>query len=143
MILPFIVACDKKDGGDKKPSDSAPTVAMWMEHSYDKLRADMNVPKNPETTYTVSLAKNETESVNIGLRTTSSTPLLNFKVLSGDNANIEVSVFHVVEVLKLGHTRYTDPTAPLGSGKRFKLEQNKTMAVLVDFKTTKDTPVGD
>lgn len=148
-VVAVFASCDKKEtekankneGG--KPSASEPSIVMWTEHSYDKLRTEMKAPSEPQTEYTVSLAKNESEAVNIGLRSDSDTALLNFKILSGENEHIKVNVFHVMEILKLKRKQWTDPAAPLGPGKRFKLEKDKTMAVLADFTTTADTPAGD
>ena len=141
MIVPFLVACDKKEG--KKPADPEPSLVMWTAHSYDKIRTEYKVPKEVNTEYTVYVAKNETESVNIALRSTESTGLLNFKPLSGENEHIKVEIFHVMEILKQGRKRWTDPAAPLGPGKRFKMKKDETMAVLIDFKTEADTPAGD
>ncbi len=145
MIATVFASCDKKEPTDKKPSTSGDgeTLVMWTAHSYDKLRTEMKAPANPQTEYTVSLAKNETESANIGIRTNFDTKLLNFKLLSGDNEHIEVEIFHVMEILKSKRKQWTDPTAPLGPGKRFKINKDETMAILVDFKTTADTPAGD
>ncbi len=140
-VATAFASCDKKE--DKKPSAGEPSIVMWTEHSYDKLRTEMKAPKDLETEYTVYLAKNETESVNIALRSDSDTEFLNFKTLSGDNEHIAVETFHIMKSETIKRKQWTDPAAPLGPGKRFKIKKNETMAVLVDFKTTADTPAGD
>ena len=144
-VTTVLASCDKKDDkNDPTPKpEKAPTIVMWTEHSYDKLRTEMKAPSTPNTEYTVYLAKNETESVNIALRSASDTELFHFKTLSGENEHITTEVFHVMEIVKLKRKQWTDPAAPLGPGKRFKLKKNETMAVLIDFKTTFDTPAGD
>lgn len=145
--LSFITAatvftsCDKIE--DKKPSVDEPSIVMWTEHSYDKIRVEMKAPKEPETQYTVYLAKNETESVNIAIRSDSDTGFLQFVTLKGDDPNIETETFHIMKSETIKRKQWTDPAAPLGPGKRFKLKANETMAVLIDFKTTADTPAGD
>ena len=145
--LSFITAatvftsCDKIE--DKKPSVDEPSIVMWTEHSYDKIRVEMKAPKEPETQYTVYLAKNETESVNIAIRSDSDTGFLQFVTLKGDDPHIETETFHIMKSETIKRKQWTDPAAPLGPGKRFKLKANETMAVLIDFKTTADTPAGE
>ena len=118
-------------------------VAIWTRHSYDKIRVETRTPKNIKTSYTVSLAKNETEGVNIALRSETDTGLLNFKVLSGENEYIKTEIFHVDKILKLKGKYWTDPACPLGPDKFFRLEKKKTMAILADFRTDVNTPAGD
>ena len=142
MAVPFLASCDKKNES-KKPADPVPSIVMWTAHSYDKIRTETRATKDVKAEYTAYVAKNETESVNIALRSTANTGLLSFRLLSGENEYIKVEIFHVMEILKQGRKRWTDPAAPLGPGRRFQIKKNETMAVLVDFKTEADTPAGD
>ncbi len=142
MLAPCFASCadpkkDEKEGGKE------PSIVMWTEHSYDKIRVEMKAPSNPSTEYTVSLAKNESEGAHIAIRSSADTEFLNFKVLSGDNEYITCNVYHIMPILKNRRKYWTDPAALLGPGKRFKLNKDETMAVLADFTTTADTPAGD
>ncbi len=119
------------------------SLVMWTGHGFDKLSTEMSVPSDPVTDYTVTLAKNETEGMQIAIRTDCDTGFLNFKVLSGNNTHITVNAYHVMEILELDGKKWTDPAAPLASNKRFKLAKDETMAILVEFKTTVSTPEGD
>lgn len=125
------------------PCISESPVAIWIKHSYDKIRPEMKAPKNPKTDYTVFLSKNESEGLGVALRSATDREQLSFKMLSGDNEHIEYSVFHIADILKLGKKTYTDPAIPICDGKSFSLKKNKTMALFVDFKTTEKTPAGD
>ncbi len=139
--MPAFVSCSGGGGVENQPKE--PTISMWAGHGYDKLREEMSMPDDASTDHIVYIAKNESEAANIALRSDADTELLNFKVVSGNNEHVSVSVYHARPVLKLKRKVYTDPLAPLGAGSRFKLEADKTMAILVDFKTTAETPAGD
>ncbi len=138
----FLFSCNNKKDGESEVNDNE-EIVMWTGHGYDKIRTEMRVPGNPSTEYTVYMAKNESEGAHIAIRANYKTAALSFKILSGENEHITVSTYHVMEILQLGRKRWTDPCAPLGPGKRFVLKKDETMAVLVDFKTTADTPAGD
>ena len=124
-------------------NNSASAISIWTRHSFDKIRVETKVPKNPNTEYTIKLAKNETEGVNIALRSENDIKGLNFKVLSGENSDVRVSVYHVDKILKLKGRYWTDPACPLDAKKTFDLERRKTMAILADFKAGLNTPAGD
>ncbi len=142
LATSFLFSCnDKKDGGSAVNDNK--NLVMWTGHGFDKVRTEMKVPKKPSTEYTVYMAKNESEGASIAIRTNYKTEPLSFKILSGENDHITVSVFHVMEILKLGRKQWTDPCAPLGPGKRFAIKPDETMAIFADFKTTADTPAGD
>lgn len=139
-VMTVLASCDKKENTKKEPTPSEnANIVMWTEHSYDKIRTEMKAPKEPQTQYTVYLAKNETESVNIAIRSDSDTEFLRFVKLNGDNPHIETETFHIMKSETIKRKQWTDPAAPLGPGKRFKLKANETMAVLIDFKTTSET----
>ena len=140
-VSTVFASCDKKES--KKPSVDEPSIIMWTEHSYDKLRVEMKAPKESSTEYTVSLAKNESEGAHIALRSDKDTEFLYFKVLSGENEHIKCNVYHIMPIATIKRKQWTDPAALIGPGKRFKLKKNETMAILADFTTTADTPAGD
>lgn len=140
-LTTILASCDKKE--NKKTDAEKQTVAMWTDHSYDKLRTEMTVPKDAKTEYTVYMAKNESEGAHIAVRANYDTSFVNFKLLSGENEYIECGIFHIAEIVKSRRKQWTDPAIPFGPGSRFKLNKNETMAILVDFKTTSDTPAGD
>lgn len=143
-VMTVFASCGKNENTKKEPTPSEnPNIVMWTEHSYDKIRTEMKAPKEPQTQYTVYLAKNETESVNIAIRSDSDTEFLQFVTLKGDDPHIETETFHIMKSETIKRKQWTDPAAPLGPGKRFKLKANETMAVLIDFKTTADTPAGE
>lgn len=141
-VTTLLASCDKKE--NKKPdTGEEETIAMWTAHSYDKIRTEMKVPNDAKTEYTVSMAKNESEGAHIAIRASYNTGFVNFKMLSGENEHIECEMFHIAKIVKSRRKNWTDPAIPIGPGSRFKLNKDETMAVLVDFKTTSDTPAGD
>ena len=145
MILPILASCDskKEDGGNKTPEPADPSIVMWTGHGFDKIRTEMKAPEDPQTEYTVSLAKNESEGAHVAIRATEDTKPMKFQMLSGENEHITVNVYHIMEILKRARKQWTDPAAPLGAGKRFQIKKDETMAIFVDFTTTADTPAGD
>ncbi len=145
MLLSMFLLSSCSSNGKKpgKNDNGKPVITMWTSHGYDKIREEMKVPSEPQTEYTLYVAKNETENVHIALRTDETLNLLRFTTVSGDNDHIETSIFHVRPVLKRGRKIYTDPTVPMGPATRFTLQKDANMAILVEFKTTADTPAGD
>ena len=153
MLLPLLVSCGGKKAPTAAPETNTPetdappsdgNIQGWLGHGFDKIRVDQKMPKDAKDTYTVYLAKNESEGVHIGLRVENEKEKnLRFKVISGDNENIGIKIFEVRESITLGRKIYTDGMAPFGEGVRFSLEPGQTMVLFADFTTTKDTPAGD
>ena len=143
MLLSALISCGGKENKKTEEEAKPAAIVSWVSHSYDKLRTEMKAPQNAKTEYTVSMAKGENEGVHVALRSSEDTGLVSFKLLSGENEHITFETFHVQKIIKTKGKSWTDPAVPIGGGSRFKLKKNETMAILIDFKTTADTPAGD
>lgn len=122
--------------------DSA--VKCWYTHSFTK--TDPNAPKDTGLySYTVYMAKNETESAGFVISASEDKTGLSVEVselVSEDGSVIQGEVLRQYYI-NCGGTDYPDPVAPMTDITReFDVAEGKSQAMLIQFNTNKDTAPG-
>ena len=75
-------------------------LELWVAHGYQKLFLESECPAGASRAYTVYAAKNETEGVQIALRSASNTEGIRFRLSDLPNG-VEAQVFQMYGVTKL------------------------------------------
>ncbi len=118
------------------------TIELWTGHGFDKLFLESEKPAEATNKYVVYTAKNETEGVQIALRTGEDVEGLHF-CLSEMPSGVTAQVFQMYGVTKLHDVTYTDPAVPLLSDEAIQLRANETQPLLVEFTVAADAPAGE
>ena len=140
MILP-LAACGKEDGAGKKPEKLE--IKSWAFHGFEKTIVTAKPGSKLSTDYTVYLAKGETEGCQVAIYANQAIKNITFGQKSGENEHITTSMFSMDHAHSCSKKKeYTDSLVPY-FGTRLQLQENRTLAFMIDFKTTKDTPAGE
>lgn len=128
-----------------KAPDEDESLDVWYEHSFTKTD-----PEKPADTglrsYTVYMAKSETENAQIVLssntdKTGLSVSCESLKNKNGDEINADIYRQYYI---KCGKKYYPDPVAPMNDTTReFDVKAGQSQALFVRLHTEKNTPAGD
>ncbi len=142
MALP-LAACDSKNSGTKEPKLE---IKAWAFHGYEKTIVTAKPGSNLKTDYTVYLTKGETEGCQVAIYANQAIKNVTFgmnKDASAATDAITTSMFSMDRAHTASKKKeYTDSLIPY-YGKRLQLQENRTLAFMIDFTTTKDTPAGE
>ena len=141
-------ACGKKDGKDKNdvPETEEPAskanIVGWMTYGYDKILANVNPKAEEGNTFTVYLAKGETEGAQACVYSDTDLKGNTFELVSGNTEAISWVYYTTERVHTIKRKDWPDSLMP-DKGKGFDITAEQVLTVYVDFTTTKDTPAGD
>lgn len=142
MTLPLF-ACEKNgDGGEKEPS-LTPEVAAWAFHSYNKTVVNKRPQGYLKTSYTVYLAKGETEGCQVAVYVSNmELEDVTFCQTSENYENIEPSIYEMSRTHKISAKQYTDALVPY-NGEKLTAKKRVTLPFMVEFKTNENTESGE
>jgi hypothetical protein len=137
-----LAACNKKDSGDKiKPSTPANTIA-FATYSYDKQISNIKPKGKFSTDFTVYMLKGETEGCQLVFYSDQDVKKIELATLSGENENISTEIFSMHRTHKISGKQYTDSAFPYAKAE-ISLNKKRSLSMLIEFTTTKDTPAGE
>ena len=113
-------------------------IKTWMSAGFVKVCDCTDAPEICSTTFKLYMAKNESESCLISIRSDEVIDGLSFTTVNVPN-NVKVTILKEY-TLKTGDEYYPDPIVPLEDV--FSVEANKTASFLVRLTTTKETRPG-
>lgn len=125
------------DSGEKTQEEKT-GVYTWVSSAYVKNLNGVDVPRNRSTEGTVSMAKNETEGIQVSFYSADRLNGASFTVI-GEHEGITVELFREY-VISANNKEYPDPIAP--SDGTVRLSKNETRTMLINFTTTAETKAG-
>ncbi len=132
----------RTDNIPSKVSDS--NITTWLTHSYDKIVVGTSGSQSTgNTTYTVSMAKRETEGCQLVVyNTSSSSRSYSVKLVSSPDPTISFSTYVLDTYATFNGSNYTDACKPY-SGTAVSVSKSTQVPFLIEFTTSGTTPAGD
>lgn len=124
--------------GEGIPEDA--TVKVWMSPSFTKIHQTQRAPSKTPKSCSVNMARNESESCQVTVRSTHSVSGLKLVMTEGNAEGVSVELLEE-HYVKTGSTYYPDPITPTDGV--FDVEQNRNKSILIRFRTEKAAKAGD
>ena len=152
-LVSSVFACGKNDKKDADPSvtEGSPEAeaqpdfsafSTYMTYGYDKIIANKAPKAEESTSFTVYLAKGESEGCQIVIYNSAEMTDLVLKIESGENAYVENKIYTTERTHKIGGKEYTDSLIPYYS-KKLSVEGNTALTFMLEFTTFDVTPAGE
>lgn len=153
MLLGALASCSGEGNGtsttepNKPPVTTDPAVQTqeektgvytWVSSAYVKNQNGVDIPRNRSTEGIVSMAKNETEGIQVSFYSADRLNGASFEI-KGEHEGITVELFREY-VIEANKKEYPDPIAP--SDGTVRLSKNETRTMLVNFTTSAETKAG-
>lgn len=150
MLAGIFTACRKENndgdttesGGQteiKEPAPEAELLSTWVSPGYEKVQSGETAPKNATTSIELYMAKNESESCTVSLRSDSRITGMKF-VVTDLPSDVEVTVFKEF-MIPIENKEYPDPLVE--SNLAVSVNAESTLSFLFRFTTDADTESGD
>ncbi len=138
IMLLSVFACDKK----KPETDKGPTFMAWTTHMTNKLVANRDPESTGTTKYTVYMTRGESEGCQLVVYSPENIKKGSLKLVSKVPEGITASMFALNRTHRFKRQDWTDSAVPY-YGAALKIEAEKIVPFIVDFKTTSETAPGD
>ncbi len=126
------------EGGENGPV----TLEAWATHGYEKMIVNV-MPNNTGTTsYTVYMAKGESEGCQIALRAKGDMGKITVKCTSGEYDGITYAMYSMNHTHDIRRKQYTDALVTY-AGRKINLENGIILPFYIDFTTSENAAAGD
>ncbi len=149
LILALLCfACGKRDGEkennapETEDASANAKIIGWMTYGYDKIVANVDPKAEEGNTFTIYLAKGETEGAQACVYSDTELKGNTFVLVSGNTEVITPTFYTTERTHTIRRRDWPDSLIP-DRGKTVDIEAEQVLTFYVDFATTKDTPAGD
>lgn len=114
-------------------------ITSWISHGFDKVLGSAAVPENPKTSYTLYLAKNESECVHISFASDDAVQSI-FLTVDGTHPGMMYAVYTETFIDVRGEL-YPDPLVPCNG--TFDIAADRPTNVLIEFSADTAAAAGE